>query len=94
MALTLRQLNLIHKKRGHKVVFFKFNNPIIYKFLKDFTNHRKKTNRAVVFAMYLSPIFLNTGTTDETLQQSGKQNVSTLKLKSSPTMYESSGSQF
>ena len=24
------------------------NKPIIYKFLKDFTNHRKKTNRAVV----------------------------------------------
>ena len=66
----------------------------IYKFLKDFTNHRKNTNRAVVFAMYLSPTFLNTGTTDETLQQSGKQNVSSLKLKSSPTMYESSGSQF
>ena len=26
------------------------NNPIIYKFFKDFTNHRKKTNRAVVFS--------------------------------------------
>ena len=25
------------------------NNTIIYKFFKDFTNHRKKTNRAVVF---------------------------------------------
>ena len=24
------------------------NNPIIYKFFKDFTNHRKKNNRAVV----------------------------------------------
>ena len=26
------------------------NNPIIYKFFKDFTNHRKKTNRAVDFS--------------------------------------------
>ena len=25
------------------------NNPIIYKFLKDLTNHRKKTNIVVVF---------------------------------------------
>ena len=40
------------------------NNPIIYKFFKDFTNHRKKTNRAVVFSCRLSPTFVNTGTTD------------------------------
>ena len=26
------------------------NKPFIYKFFKDFTNHRKKTNRAVVFS--------------------------------------------
>ena len=26
------------------------NNPNIYKFLKDFTDHRKKTNRAVVLS--------------------------------------------
>ena len=26
------------------------NNPIIYKFLKDFTNHRKRINRAMVFS--------------------------------------------
>ena len=26
------------------------NKPIIYKFFKDFTNHIKKTNRAVVFS--------------------------------------------
>ena len=26
------------------------NNPIIYKYLKDFTNHRKKTNKAIVFS--------------------------------------------
>ena len=33
--------------------------------------HRKKTNRAVVTVDF-SPTFLNTGTTDETFQQSGK----------------------
>ena len=26
------------------------NNPIIYKFFKNFTNHREETNRAVVFS--------------------------------------------
>ena len=26
------------------------NNPIIYKFFKDFANNRKKTNRVVVFS--------------------------------------------
>ena len=26
------------------------NNPIIYKFFKDFTNHKKKTNMVVVFS--------------------------------------------
>ena len=67
------------------------NNPIIYTFLKDFTNHRKKTNEAVVF---LSPTFLNKGTTDETFQQSRKQKSFRQILKSSASMYESLGSQF
>ena len=65
------------------------NNPIIYKFFKDFTYHRKKTNWAVVLAVDLSPIFLNTWTTDETFQHSGKHI-----LKSWARVYESSGSQF
>ena len=30
------------------------NYPIIYMFFKDFTNHRKKTNRAVVFSCRVS----------------------------------------
>ena len=33
-----------------KIIKVKTNNPIIYKLFKDFTNHRKKTNRAVVFS--------------------------------------------
>ena len=59
------------------------NNPIIQKFFKDFTNHRKKTNRVVVFSCRPFPIFLNTGTTDETLQQSRKQDSLRHLLKSS-----------
>ena len=35
------------------------NNPIIYKFLKDFTSHRKKTNRAIVFGCRLFPNIVN-----------------------------------
>ena len=70
------------------------NNPVIYKFFKDFNNHRKKTNRAVVFSSNLSPTFLNTGTSDETFQHSGKQDSFRHILKSSASMYESSGSQF
>ena len=42
-----------------------------------------------------SQTFLNTGTTsDETFQQSGKQDSFRHKLKSSVSMYESLGSQF
>ena len=71
------------------------SNLIIYKFFKDITNHRKNTNRAVVFSSIdLSPTFLNTGTTNETFQQSGKQYSVRHILKSSAGMYESSGSQF
>ena len=70
------------------------NNPIIYKFFKDFANHRKKNNRAEDLAVDLSPTFLNTGTTDETFQQSGKQDSFRHILKSSASMYEISGSQF
>ena len=52
------------------------NNSIMYKFFKDFTNHRKKTNRVIVFGADLSPKFLNIGTTKEIFQQSGKQDSS------------------
>ena len=41
----------------------------------------------------LSPTFLNTGTTDETFQQSGKQDSFRHLLKSLASVYESSGSQ-
>ena len=67
------------------------NNLIVYKFFKDFTKHRKKTNRVVVFS---NRTFLNTRTSDETFQQTGKQNCFRDILKSSGSIYESSGSQF
>ena len=65
-----------------KIIFLEvINKRIIYKFFKDFTNHRKKTNRAVDLVVELFPTFLNTGTTDETFQQSGKQYPSRHILK-------------
>ena len=70
------------------------NNPIIYKFFKDFTNYRKDTNRAVGFSSRPFATFLNTGTTDETFQQPGKPDSFIHILKSLASMYENSGSQF
>ena len=70
------------------------NNPIIYKFLKDFTNHRKKTNRLVVFSRRPLSNILKYRGTDETFQESGKQESLRHILKSSVSMYESSGLQF
>ena len=48
-------------------------DPIIYKFFKDFTNHRKETNRMVVFSCrpYSN---IPKYTTDETFQQSGRED--------------------
>ena len=57
------------------------NNPIIYKFLKDFTNRRKKTKKED-----LSPTFLNTGTTEKTFQETGKQDSVEHLLKSSSSI--------
>ena len=62
------------------------NSLIIYKFIQDFTNHRKKTNKAVVFSSSRSPTFLNTSTADETFQQPGKQDSLRHLLKSSANM--------
>ena len=65
------------------------NNPIIYKFFKGFTNHRKKINRAVAFNCRPFPsTFLNKGTTNETFQQSGKQDSFRHILKKSASMYQ------
>ena len=63
---------------GEKATFLQvINNPVIYKFFKDFTNHRKETNRVVGFSN----------------SKSGKQDYFRHILESSVSMYESSGSQ-
>ena len=47
-----------------------------------------------ILALDLSPTFLNTETTNETFQQSKKQDSFRQMLKSSESMYESSRSRF
>ena len=68
----------------------------MYKFFKNFPNRRKKTKRLLVFSytVDLSPTFKKTQTTDETFQQSGKEDSFRNMLKSSTNMNESSGSPF
>ena len=61
---------------------------------KDFTKHRKKTNRVVGLSCRLSPTFLNAGTISDIFQQSGKQDSFRNILKSSDSMFESSGPEF
>ena len=69
------------------------NNPNTCKFFEDFIN-RRETNGAVIFSKRPLPnILKNTGTTDETFQQSGKQDSFRHILKSLASMCESSGSQ-
>ena len=51
-------------------------------------------NRVVVFSSRPFPTFLNTGTANETFQQSRKQDSFRQILKSSANMYESLGTQF
>ena len=38
------------KTRKKAILLWVITNPVIYRFFKDFANHRKKTNRAVVFS--------------------------------------------
>ena len=52
------------------------------------------SNRTVVLSSIPSPAFLHTWTTNETFQQSGKQDSLRHLVTSSASMYESSGSQF
>ena len=63
------------------------NKPIIYKFFKDSTKEE-------FLAVGLSQTFLNTGTADETFQQSEKKDSLRHILKSLGSMYESSSKQF
>ena len=62
---------------------------IIYKFSKDFTDHKRRLT-----GWLFSQTFLNTGTTNETFQQSGKEDPFKHILKRSVSIYESLGWQF
>ena len=50
------------KKRSH---FSRRSKILLFTKFSDFTNHRKKTNKAVILPVDLSPTFLNAGITDE-----------------------------
>ena len=69
-------------------------NSIIYNFFKNFTNHRKKTTRAVDFSCRTFPNISKYSDHYETFHQSGKQDFFKHILKSSASMCENSGSQF
>ena len=68
--------------------------PLFTSFLKTFLTTERRLTEQSFLAVDLSLIFLNTGTTDETFQQSGKLDSFRHVLKSSSIMYESSDSQF
>ena len=51
MLKVLEILSDTTVRRSAKTIL-EINNFIIYKFFKDFTNHRKKTSRAVVFSCF------------------------------------------
>ena len=59
-------------------------------FSKNLLTTEGRQTKRQFSAVYLSSKFLNTGTTDETFQQSGKQDL----LNRSANMYGSPGSQF
>ena len=76
-----------HFPRGSTILLFtSFSKTLL-------TTERRLTGRQFL-AVDLSPTFLYTGTTDETFQQSGKQDSFRQLFKSLASMYESSGSQF
>ena len=69
-------------------------NLLFTSIFKDFTNQRKKNNRAVVLVVNPSPTFLNIETTNETFEQSRKKDSFRYILDRLANMYESWGWQF
>ena len=81
----------IRKKTFLQVI----NKAIIYKFLKKLVLTRERRQTMLQYlAAGLSLTFLNRRTTNETFQQSGKEDSFRHILKSSASMYSSSGLQF
>ena len=80
--------------KSEEAIFLERSNmPIIYKFFKDFINHRKKTKK-VFLVVDLSPTFLNTETSEKIFWQFGKQDYFRHIMKSWANMPESSDSLF
>ena len=72
IRFSARSLVYTRKNVGRRIESY---DPIIYKFFNDFTNHRKKTNRVVVFSCRPLPNILKySRTTYESFQQSRKQD--------------------
>ena len=70
------------------------NNPIIYKFFEDFTDNRRKTNRAAVFSCRLLPNILRNKDQWWDLPTIWKKESFRHIMKNPASMYESSGSQY
>ena len=58
-----------NQKKGY--IFGDVQQAYYLQVLVDFIKHREKTNRVAVLSSRPLLIFLNTGTTDQTFQQSG-----------------------
>ena len=64
------------------------SNPIIYKFFKGITNTERRLTGWYFLALAVSLTFKNTGTTNKTFQQCGKQDFFRHLLQSSASIYE------
>ena len=88
----LRRPKIILKIRKKLTLLQVMNNPVT-SFSQTLLTTERKLTWLQFIAVDLSPT-LNTGTTNETFQQSGKQDSFIHLLKSSASVEESSGSQF
>ena len=66
-----------------KTKFIEVIRKLFNRFFKDFTNHRKSTNKEAVFNQKTFTTFLNAGNTDKIFQQYGQKNSIRHILKSS-----------
>ena len=87
----LRRPETILEIIGKGPHFSKWSASLLF---KTVLNNSVITKRKLILAIDLSSKFLNTETTVKTFQQSGKQDSFRQILKSSASMYASSGSQF
>ena len=78
-------------KKGH---IFLGDQQSLTSFSRTLLTTERRLTGWQLLAVDLLPTFLNTGTTNEPFQQSGKQDYFRYILKSSASVYKSSGSQF